>query len=226
MTVLLVMAKAPVPGAVKTRLGPPATPGQAARLAAAALLDTIDAARATPGVTAVLALSGRIEDAEAGDELSAALVGWSVLPQRGGGLGERLANAYADVAESFPGHEVVQVGMDTPQLTPARLRAAIHRLASTDAVLGRAVDGGWWALGLRDPRHAVALRDVPMSTPQTARHTWAALVGRGLRVAPLPVLRDVDVWTDALAVAAEATGSRFARQVATLRPALVPGGLP
>ena len=226
MTVLLVMAKAPVPGVVKTRLGPPATPRQAARLAAAALLDTIDAVRATPGVTAVLAVSGRIEDAEAGDELSAALGGWSVLPQRGGGLGERLANAYADVVESFPGREVVQVGMDTPQLTPARLRAAIRRLAPTDAVLGRAVDGGWWALGLRDPRHAVALRDVPMSTPKTARHTWAALVGRGLRVAPLPVLRDVDVWTDALAVAAEATGSRFARQVATLRPTLVPGGHP
>ncbi|MGS2616606.1 TIGR04282 family arsenosugar biosynthesis glycosyltransferase [Micromonospora sp. LZ34] len=223
MTVLLVMAKAPVPGAVKTRLAPPATPAQAARIAAAALLDTLDAVRAVPGAIPVLALSGRLDDAEHGTDLAAALAGWTVLAQRGGGLGDRLANAHADVAASFPGHAVVQIGMDTPQLTPARLHAAARRLASADAALGRAVDGGWWALALRDPRHAAALRTVPMSTARTARHTRAALGARGLRPAPLPVLRDVDEWPDALAVAAEASGSRFARQVATLRP-LLPGG--
>ncbi|MEV4543991.1 TIGR04282 family arsenosugar biosynthesis glycosyltransferase [Micromonospora echinaurantiaca] len=218
MSLLLVMAKAPVPGVVKTRLAPPATPAQAARIAAAALLDTLDAVRAVPGAVPVLALSGRLDDAERGAELAAALAGWTVFAQRGAGLGERLANAHADVAVAFPGQAVVQIGMDTPQLTPARLGAAIRRLASADAALGRAVDGGWWALGLRDPRHAAALRTVPMSTARTAWHTRAALGERGLRPAALPVLRDVDEWPDALAVAAEATGSRFARQVAAVRP--------
>ncbi|MEV1328131.1 DUF2064 domain-containing protein [Micromonospora costi] len=224
MTVLLVMAKAPVPGAVKTRLCPPASPVQAARIAAAALRDTLDTVRATPGVTPVLACAGRLTDAEDAAGLVTGLHGWTVLAQRGTGLGDRLAHAHADVAAAWPGRPVLQIGMDTPQLTPAGLAAAARRLAVADAVLGAAVDGGWWALGLRDPRHAALLRTVPMSTVRTGRHTWSALVGRGLRCALLPLLRDVDEWPDALAVAAEAPDGRFARQVGAVRRALVPGG--
>ncbi|PZF85518.1 TIGR04282 family arsenosugar biosynthesis glycosyltransferase [Micromonospora deserti] len=232
MTVLLVMAKAPVAGEVKTRLCPPASPRQAARIAAAALRDTVEAVRAAPGVVPVLALRGRFADAEDGPALRAAVAGWTVLAQRGGDLGDRLANAHADVAAAWPGRPVLQIGMDTPQLTSALLGAAARRLAAggvppgraADALLGGAADGGWWALGLRDPRHAEVLRTVPMSTAETGRRTWAALDRRGLRVAPLPVVRDVDEWADALAVAAAVPGSRFARQVATTRPVLVPGG--
>ncbi|WP_328416040.1 DUF2064 domain-containing protein [Micromonospora sp. NBC_00389] len=223
MTVLLVVAKAPVPGAVKTRLCPPATAQQAAQIAAAALRDTLDAVRATPGVTPVLASTGRLTEAEDTAELTAALTGWPVLDQRGTGLGDRLANAYAEVAAAYPGRPVLQIGMDTPQLTPARLAAAVRRLRAADAVLGRARDGGWWSLGLRDPRHADVLRGVPMSTPDTGHDTWAALTGRGLRTVPLPVLRDVDEWADALAVAAEVPDGRFAREVAAVQLALVPG---
>ncbi|MBQ0900975.1 DUF2064 domain-containing protein [Micromonospora sp. U21] len=223
MTVLLVVAKAPVPGAVKTRLCPPATAVQAARIAAAALRDTLDAVRATPGVTPVLACAGRLTEADDAAALTAALAGWLVLDQRGAGLGERLANAYAEVAAAYPGRPVLQIGMDTPQLTPARLTDAVRRLRAADAVLGRARDGGWWSLGLRDPRYADVLHEVPMSTPDTGHDTWAALTGRGLRVAPLPVLRDVDEWPDALAVAMEVPEGRFARQVAAVRLALVPG---
>ncbi|MFC4020325.1 DUF2064 domain-containing protein [Micromonospora sp. GCM10011542] len=223
MTVLLVVAKAPVPGAVKTRLCPPATPGQAARIAAAALRDTLDAVRATPGVTPVLACAGRLHEGAEAADLITALAGWPVLTQRGTGLGERLATAYAEVAAAYPGRPVLQIGMDTPQVTAAGLADAVRRLGTTDAVLGRAVDGGWWSLGLRDARHADLLRGVPMSTPDTGRDTWAALTGRGLRTAPLPVLRDVDEWPDALAVAVEVPEGRFARQVAAVRLALVPG---
>ncbi|MEV0325895.1 DUF2064 domain-containing protein [Micromonospora echinospora] len=221
MTVLLVVAKAPVPGMVKTRLCPPATPRQAARLAAAALRDTLDAVRDTPGVTPVLALAGNLADAEDGAELTAALATWSVLPQRGADLADRLAHAHLDVAEAFPDRRVLQIGMDTPQLTPTRLAAAVRRLASADAVLGPADDGGWWALGLRDPRQAAVLRGVPMSTPETGRSTWSALAGRGLRAVPLHPLRDVDDWSDARVVAAAAPDGRFARQVAAVRRALV-----
>ncbi|WBC16182.1 DUF2064 domain-containing protein [Micromonospora sp. WMMA1998] len=226
MTVLLVVAKAPVPGAVKTRLCPPASPVRAARIAAAALRDTVDAVAATPGVVPVLALAGRLADAEDGADLAAAVAGWPVLPQRGDGLADRLAHAHADVADAYPDRSVLQIGMDTPQLTPARLAAAVRLLAlpGTDAVLGPAADGGWWALGLRDPRRAAALRDVPMSTVDTGRLTHVALVGDGLRVAALPTLRDVDDWADARAVARSAPGGRFAREVAALRPVLVPGG--
>ncbi|MFY1697127.1 MULTISPECIES: TIGR04282 family arsenosugar biosynthesis glycosyltransferase [unclassified Solwaraspora] len=221
MTVLLVMAKSPVAGLVKTRLCPPATPTEAARIAAAALLDTMAAVRDTAGVEPVLALAGRFADADvtAGTaaELTAATAGWRVLVQRGSGLADRLANAHADVADAWPGRQVLQIGMDTPQLTPARLASAVDRLTEAGAVLGPAADGGWWALGLRDPRDADALRAVPMSTARTGRRTWLALVGRGLAPVRLPVLRDVDEWPDAVAVARGVPGSRFARQVAAVR---------
>ncbi|PZG20051.1 glycosyltransferase, partial [Micromonospora craterilacus] len=214
MTVLLVVAKAPVPGAVKTRLCPPATPEQAARIAAAALHDTMATVSATPGVTPVLALAGRLGDGADAAELAAAAAGWLVLPQRGDDLGSRLAHAHADVAQAYPGRPVLQIGMDTPQLTAALLGAATRRLARAEVVLGGATDGGWWALGLRDPRRAAVLRAVPMSTPRTARLTRAVFAGQGLRAVPLPRLRDVDDWSDALAVAEAVPGSRFARAVA------------
>jgi len=213
MNVLLVVAKAPVPGMAKTRLCPPATPRQAARVAAAALLDTLAAVRATPSTVPVLAHAGWFAEAECAAELAAALVGWHLLPQRGATFAERLANAHAEAGTAFPGRPVLQIGMDTPQVRPATLTAALHGLAGADAVLGPAADGGWWALGLCDPGQATALRDVPMSTAQTGRRTLGELRHRGLRVAALPILRDVDGWADALAVASELTGSRFARAV-------------
>nr|MDT0659603.1 DUF2064 domain-containing protein [Micromonospora sp. DSM 115978] len=219
MTILLVIAKAPVAGRAKTRLCPPATPTQAAHIAAGALLDTLDVVRSTPGGTPVLVLAGRLADADDGPDLAAATAGLPVLPQRGAGFDERLANAHADVAAAYPGRQVLQIGMDTPQLTPAAVHAAAVRLNDGDAVLGDAEDGGWWALGLRDPRHAEALRGVPMSTAATGRLTRAALHRHGLRVASLPVLRDVDDWSDALAVARTIPASRFARRVAAVRRA-------
>ncbi|WFE25603.1 DUF2064 domain-containing protein [Solwaraspora sp. WMMD791] len=227
MTVLLVMAKSPVAGLVKTRLCPPATPADAARIAAAALLDTMAAVRDTAGVEPVLALAGRLADADVSAataaELAAATGGWRVLAQRGAGLADRLANAHADVAAAYPERQVLQIGMDTPQLTPARLASAVDLLTDAGAVLGPAADGGWWALGLRDPRDADVLRTVPMSTPDTGHRTWLALRGRGLAPARLPALRDVDEWPDAVAVARRVPDSRFARQVAAVwraRPAM------
>jgi uncharacterized protein len=215
--VVLVVAKAPVPGLAKTRLCPPATPRQAAAVAAAALLDTLAAVRATRSVTPVLAYTGRFAEAERAAEIRAALSGWHLVGQRGNGFCERLAHAHLDAAAALPGRPVLQIGMDTPQVTPLLLDTALRRLAGADAVLGPAADGGWWALGLRDPRHATVLRDVPMSTPQTGQLTRQALAGRGLRLADLPILSDVDTWDTAVAVAASLRGSRFATTVAAVR---------
>ncbi|WP_422769636.1 TIGR04282 family arsenosugar biosynthesis glycosyltransferase [Plantactinospora sp. WMMC1484] len=223
MNILLVVAKAPVPGLAKTRLCPPASPEQAARIAAAALLATLAAVRATAATIPVLAHTGRFTDAEYADELAAALTGWHLLPQHGDTLADRLAHAHAEAGAAFPGRPVLQVGMDTPQLSPGTLSAALDRLADADAVLGPAVDGGWWALGLRDPGQATALRPVPTSTPQTGRQTLTALRARGLRVAILPVLRDVDDWDAARAVAADLPGSRFARALHETRTVVTEG---
>jgi uncharacterized protein len=208
--VLIVLAKAPVPGRVKTRLCPPATPQQAAALAAAALADTLAAARRVPAARVVVALDG---------EPDAALTGTTVIAQRGGPLGERIAAAHADVARIAPGACTVQIGMDTPQLDPEVLDHcfdAVSRTGGPDAVLGPATDGGWWALALRDPRHAALIRLVPTSRADTGARTRRALEAAGLRVAALPELTDVDTMVDARAVARACPGSRFAAQLAAV----------
>jgi glycosyltransferase A (GT-A) superfamily protein (DUF2064 family) len=206
--VLIVLAKAPVPGRVKTRLCPPATPQQAADLAAAALADTLAAARRVPGTRVVVALDGAPDAA-----LSAVLEGTTVIAQRGGSLGERIAAAHTDVARLVPGACTVQIGMDTPQCDPAVLGRCLDALChpqGPDAMLGPAADGGWWALALRDPRHADFIRHVPTSHADTGARTRAGLEAAGLQVVALPELTDVDTIIDARAVARACPGSRFA----------------
>jgi rSAM/selenodomain-associated transferase 1 len=208
-TRVLVVAKAPVAGRVKTRLGADIGDATAAELAAAALLDTLAACREAFGPEdCLLALAGDLADAVRGDEIADALAGWHVGRQRGSTFAERLANAHVDVP---PGGPVVQVGMDTPQLTPDLLHAAARALEDHDAVLGPAEDGGWWVLGLREPAGANALHDVPMSTPTTYDETRRALEVAGLDVGTTTELRDVDTVADAVAVAGVVPRGEFAR---------------
>ncbi len=199
---LIVIAKAPRPGFVKTRLCPPCTPAEAAALAEAALADTLAAAVRASARRVTLALQG-----EPGQWLP---TGVRVIPQRGAGLDERLAAAFDDV-----GGPALLIGMDTPQVTSELLDAALAGLAGPwiDGVIGAADDGGWWALGLRRPDPRVFL-GVPMSAATTHGAQLAQLASLGLRVTHLPVVRDVDTFDDALAVAELAPGSRFAARVA------------
>lgn len=212
---VLVVAKAPVPGLAKTRLTPAATREQAADVAAASLLDTLDAVLAVPHVRRVVAMTGDLAAAARRTELARMLRWFDVIPQRGEDFAERLVNAHHDVA----GQPVVQIGMDTPQVSPWLLGSAIVGTLTGDATLGLAEDGGWWALGLKDPLHALALRQVPMSRPDTGSRTLDALHDLDLHVAPLPVLSDVDTVEDARRVAKLVPGSRFAAAVAAISTA-------
>ncbi|MEU4217373.1 DUF2064 domain-containing protein [Actinoplanes sp. NPDC026623] len=205
---VLVLAKTPVPGRVKTRLCPPCTPREAAGIAAAALADTLAAVAATPGVRRRLVVEGD----------HPAPPGWGRTAQRGTTLGERLENAYADTRIAGAGS--LLIGMDTPQVGAGLLAAAVRRLGEddVDAVFGPAEDGGWWALGLNDPAHGRVLRDIPTSTSDTGALTLAALRDRGLRIAELPALRDVDTFVDACAVAVACPAAgRFPQAVAAAR---------
>ncbi|RDG36619.1 TIGR04282 family arsenosugar biosynthesis glycosyltransferase [Streptomyces corynorhini] len=210
MTTLLVMAKEPLPGRVKTRLTPPFSPLEAAGLAEAALADTLATVRALPARRRVLVLDG-----SPGPWLPP---GFEVLPQGAGGLDERLAAAFA--ACEGP---TVLLGMDTPQVSAAELAPALEPSAwrAADAWFGPAVDGGFWALGLAVPDPALLL-GVPMSLPETGAVQRARLTDAGLTVRNLPVLRDVDTAHDARVVAAEAPGSRFAAALARLTPVAAP----
>jgi hypothetical protein len=197
-----VIAKAPVAGASKTRLCPPCTPDEAAALAAAALADTLEAVAATPAVRRVVVLDGT-----PGSWLAP---GIAVIPQRGDGLAQRLAAAFADL-----GGPALVIGMDTPQVTPRLLARGLAALEHSDAVLGPAPDGGYWAIGLRRADAAV-FAGVPMSQSQTCAAQRARLRALGLVIRELPALRDVDVIADARAVAAQAPTTRFARAFAAL----------
>ncbi|GHJ40370.1 DUF2064 domain-containing protein [Streptomyces sp. TS71-3] len=203
-TTVLVIAKEPRPGRVKTRLTPRFTPEEAAQLAAASLADTLDTVLAVPARRRVLVLDG-----EPGPWLPP---GMEVIPQVAGGLDERLAAAFGQCTGP-----ALLVGMDTPQLTPALLAPALGARAwlDCDAWFGPAEDGGFWALGLAAPDPAL-LRGVPMSTAGTGAAQRARLTSAGLRVRDLPLLRDVDTPDDAERVAADAPATRFAAALAGL----------
>ncbi len=202
---LLVIAKQPLAGRVKTRLTPPLHPAQAAELADAALRDTLDAVARTPAARRVLVFEG---DAEAWRP-----DGFEVVAQRGDDLGERLQSAFEDIDGP-----ALLVGMDTPQLTPLLLRDAAFAVADSrfDAVLGPTFDGGYWCVGFKGPV-AGAFTGVTMSADDTCDRQRQRFAQLKLRVDERPLLRDVDTIADAERVAAAAPHTRFARTLASIR---------
>ena len=213
---LIVLAKAPVPGRVKTRLTPPFTPREAATLAESALADTLEAGASASFARHVLALA---EQRAMPGTLRAELPGrFEVTAQRGDGLDERIAAALDDAYAVRP-VPVVLIGMDTPQVTPGLLETVALPLVTgtADAVLGPAADGGFWLLGLRRPDPRLIL-GVPMSVAHTGQAQLGRLRAARLRVRQVPELVDVDTAQDADHVARAAPGSRFAATLAMLRP--------
>ena len=200
---LLVIAKEPLPGYAKTRLCPPCTPAEAAMLAAAALCDTLMVVASTPARRRILVFEGNPDRWRP--------PGFELFTQRGTGLAERLASAFEDA-----GGPALLIGMDTPQLTPELLVDGLTALTNpdTDAVLGPALDGGYWSIGLKRPSRAV-FDSVPMSAATTCAAQRARISELGMRLHEQPPLRDVDTFDDALIVARQAPASRFASTLAT-----------
>jgi glycosyltransferase A (GT-A) superfamily protein (DUF2064 family) len=197
---VIVIAKTPVAGRVKTRCCPPCTPGQAASLAAAALTDTLAAVAACRASRRVVAIDGA-----PGPWLGA---GFELVAQRGAGLGERIDNAFREV-----GCPALLIGMDTPQVEAATLDAALALLAPPiDAVVGPAVDGGFWALGLVAPI-ARLCAGIGMSSPTTCAHLRATLDRHGASWREVDELEDVDDFAAALRVAGDLPGSPYAAVV-------------
>jgi glycosyltransferase A (GT-A) superfamily protein (DUF2064 family) len=191
------MAKAPVAGRVKTRLCPPCTPAEAAEIAEAALADTLDAVSRCRADRRIVALDGA-----PGPWLPP---GFDVVPQCTGPFEGRLTAAWAAA-----GGPTVQIGMDTPQVTPALLDDALSILDDRSAALGLAVDGGWWAIALRRP-DARIFAGIPMSTDRTGADQLARLRSLVHDVALLPTLVDLDRIDDLEAV----SGGSRTRAVAT-----------
>jgi uncharacterized protein len=213
---VLVVAKAPVPGLAKTRLAASIGADAAADLAAAALLDTLDAVAAASVQAGVVALTGDVTAAARASEICCRLAGFTVIDQRGADFAERLVHAHADAAEAVGGLPVLQIGMDTPQVTRRLIERCARALLDADAVLGMARDGGWWVLGVNESATAECLLGLPMSRPDTGAVTLAALRGTGVNVTLLEELADVDTMDDFEVVRdACAPNSRFRQLTVT-----------
>ena len=184
-TTIVVMAKECIPGRVKTRLHPPLSLGDAARVAAASLADTLDAVVAT-GLPVVVCAQGDV----------GVPAGVRSIPQVDGGLDERIAAALDEC-----GGRVLLIGMDTPQVDSRLLRSLADEWPEgADAWFGPATDGGFWLLGLEDlapaalggRRRGDLVRGVPMSSSGTGRRQRERLETAGLAIADAAPLTDID----------------------------------
>jgi uncharacterized protein len=200
---VLVMAKEPHPGRVKTRLCPPCSPEEAAAVAEAALADTLAAIAACGASRKILALDG-----EPGSWLPP---GFDVVPQRGTDFNQRLAGAWSDAGG--PG---LQLGMDTPQVSAPELDDLLARLDSGDAVLGHALDGGWWVIGWDGANPQAMFAGIPMSAAHTGRAQEARVLALGLALHRAAPKRDIDTIDDLRTVAREFPRLRTARVARSL----------
>ena len=183
---LLVIAKRPAPGRTKTRLSPPLLPEQAADLFECFLRDTLDVARAVPGVSRWVHYGP--DDAAGYFEQLAPDFG--LLPQVGESLGPRLDQVLTRCLEDGFERAVI-MDSDSPTLPPAYIENAFAELDAADVVLGPCEDGGYYLIGLKRPQPWL-LREVRMSTPHVLRDTLDLAQQDGLRVALLPSWYDVD----------------------------------
>ncbi|MEU1973513.1 DUF2064 domain-containing protein [Microbacterium sp. NPDC019599] len=203
MTTLVVMAKECIPGRVKTRLHPPYSLEDAAHIAAASLADTLAFGNALAVERRVLSFAGSRVPREAS--------GWDVVVQANGGLDERIAAAL----DACTGPTLL-VGMDTPQLREDHVAPALAWPTGTDAWLGPAADGGFWALALRSPDGAL-VRGVTMSRDDTGEQQRRHLESAGLSIGTLPMLTDIDTAGTLAGVASELSGGRLLDLLRDLR---------
>jgi uncharacterized protein len=194
---IIVIAKSPLPGRVKTRLCPPLSLEQAAVLADAAISDTLHVTGRVSARRHVLALQG--------PAWTGVPRGWDVVAQVPGDLDQRLVGAFAAAGRG----PSLLVGMDTPQLHATQLKR--FEPSHFDACIGLADDGGYWAIGFRDPpAHADVIRGVPMSTSSTGAVQLDAMRSRGLRVQLLDQMADFDTYEQATVIAEQYPRTRFA----------------
>lgn len=188
-SVLVIFAKAPIEGQVKTRLCPPLTPAQAAELARCFLVDTAEQACQLPGVEVYIAFTPADSEQYFREILPFPV---KYIAQRGGSLGERELNIFSDSLESSMSR-VVLIGSDIPTLPPAHLQKAFSQLenAQCDAVFGPSSDGGYYLVGMRKV-HKELFENIPWSTPTVMAETLAQAQKHNLHAVLVPAWYDVD----------------------------------
>jgi rSAM/selenodomain-associated transferase 1 len=200
---LLVFAREPIPGLVKTRLIPTLGASGAARLYQALLERAVNAAIGVPGVAVQLWCAGAPPSGGVCGEL-ARRHGLELRHQGEGDLGQRMAEALGEALGRCD--RVVLIGSDCPGYHPAYLSAAFAALGGHDAVVGPAADGGYVLIGLRRPAPDL-FADIPWGTDAVLAGTRTVLARLGWTWAELPGLQDIDRPED-LAACPDLIGSQ------------------
>lgn len=208
---LLIMAKTPQPGAVKTRLCPPLTPGLAADLYRAFLRDTIALGAGLPGTTVGVVYPPTADDRALWALLPPGAVAWA---QQGEGLGAGLSGAFAR-AFAAGYRRVVVMSSDSPTLPATVLDDAFAALADHDVALGPTHDGGYYLIGLKAPQPRL-FEAITWSTEVVYRQTRDRAAERGLRVRATAPWPDVDTVADLPALAAQCAGGAAPHTAAML----------
>jgi rSAM/selenodomain-associated transferase 1 len=201
---LILFARAPLLGRVKTRLQPDLSAEEALQLHRALLRDALAllrAAAAHADVAPVVALS---EPLAADEPIASDLAGIETVLQMGADLGERLLRAFQDRLRD--GGAVVAIGSDSPTLTPEAVANAFKSLRDHDVVIAPAADGGYVLLGCRH-LHPEIFQRVPWGTPQVMRETGRRLRKSSIPHAILPAGRDLDTREDLIGIYKELEGA-------------------
>jgi len=194
---LVIFAKAPIPGNVKTRLCPPLTPDEAATLHGSFVLDMLERTKLAVA-TLHLPLHRYLACAPSSELVFFKIMeerqGVRLVDQIGEDLGGRMHRTFTDLfAKGYK--QVVIVGTDVPTLPLSAYREAFAMLDRSDVVLGPAVDGGYYLIGLRQPAEQL-FAEVPWSTEQVLPVTQQKAKTLGLSVGLTATWRDVDTITD------------------------------
>ncbi len=201
---LIIFAKAPIPGQVKTRLCPPLTPDEAATLHGSFVLDMLE--RSRDAIRSERQLVDRFVACTPSPEhaffkVIEARHGVRLLAQLGEDLGQRMHRAF-EATFSHGYRRALLIGTDLPLMPGSYLGEALTRLSDHDVVLGPAVDGGYYLVGLTHPT-AELFTGSPWSTDQVWSLTLKKAESLGLRTTLLPTCRDVDRLEDLHAIIQE-----------------------
>lgn len=185
-----VFAKQPVAGAVKTRLARATSPEYAQRIARAFLADTLQRIRLVDAARALV-----FSPAAGIDFFETVAHGeFSLIPQRDGDLGQRL-HGFFETARQQGYARTVALGTDSPTLPVEYIERALDLLVRHDAVVGPAVDGGYYLIGAR-AECRLPFDEIPWSTSRVLEATVHRLRLAGVRFALLPPWYDVDTVDD------------------------------
>ena len=202
---LLLFARTPLLGRVKTRLQPDLSAAEALELHRALVRDAVTLLRAAAARADVVPVVALTEALGVDEPIAADLAGLETILQAGEDLGERLLRAFQERLRSGD-RAVAAIGSDSPTLTPEGVASAFTSLRDHDVVIIPAADGGYVLLGCRH-LHPEIFQRVPWGTPQVMRETGRRLRRSGIPHAILPAGRDLDTRDDLIAIYREMEGA-------------------